>query len=278
MDSTQAYFCRDLWVDAAKDTGLRGTAGKDAPPGPWAAGAHYDDVDISTSASKEVESEPFTLKQDEAFKEEQAKAKDEKIEDDLISNKDDEPFAEPAPGPAAKNRPKAIARQAGAADAVAEVAAIARLKPGAQHKGGPDTDDADANAGSDFDAMADDADVPPPPLEQPPANHWTVPNSDFNPARILVNPRCVTTYAGVSHAQLALDLFGPDKEEDAPEYTKNGGKYVLEDWEGAPDTFVCQEQKQTGGRKAIKTQRRLSFSISEELARRADAQQQRTSP
>ena len=37
----------------------------------------------------------------------------------------------------------------------------------------------------------------------------------FLAARILVNPRCVTTYAGVSHTQLALDLFGPpDREEE----------------------------------------------------------------
>ncbi|KAG8993188.1 Cryptococcal mannosyltransferase 1 [Tulasnella sp. 427] len=73
-------------------------------------------------------------------------------------------------------------------------------------------------------------------------------------------------------AMLALDLFGPDKEDDSPESLKSGGKYVLEDWDGAPDSFVCQEQKQTGGRKAIKTQRRLGFSVNDELAKLNEAQ------
>jgi len=123
--------------------------------------------------------------------------------------------------------------------------------------------DPDANAGSDYDAMPAEEggeDVPPP---SEPAR-LTIPNSVFKPARILVNPRCPTTYAGVSHTQLALDLFGTGNEA-------NGGggvkKYVLDDWEGAPESFVCQEQRQTGGRKAAKTQRRLGFSIHEELKR-----------
>lgn len=96
--------------------------------------------------------------------------------------------------------------------------------------------DADANAGSDYDAMPD-SDVP---LANDTFTRLSIPNSVFSPARILVNPRCVTTYAGVSHTQLALDLFGPEKDEDGP-----GGlaKYVLDDWEGAPESFVCQEQR-----------------------------------
>jgi len=121
--------------------------------------------------------------------------------------------------------------------------------------------DQDANAGSDYDAMPD-SDVP---LAEPPAPKLSIPNSVFQPARILVNPRCVTTYAGVSHTQLALDLFGPDREVDGS--IGGVGKYVLEDWEGAPESFVCQEQRQTGGRKATKTQRRLGFSIHDEMQR-----------
>ena len=96
--------------------------------------------------------------------------------------------------------------------------------------------DADANAGSDYDA----SDLPladPPPADDP---RLSIPNGVFLPARIMVNPRCVTTYAGVSHTQLALDLFGPPDREDRNE--GGGGKDVLEDWEGAPETFVCQEQ------------------------------------
>lgn len=70
-----------------------------------------------------------------------------------------------------------------------------------------------------------------------------IPNGNFRPARILVNPRCVTTYAGVSHSQLALDLFGDKDDEPAPEYNTGAGKYVLEDWEGAPSSFACQEMR-----------------------------------
>lgn len=94
--------------------------------------------------------------------------------------------------------------------------------------------DPDVNAGSDFDAMPDsDA-----PLEQPPPVRLTVPNSAYTPARILINPRCVTTYAGVSHTQLALDLFGSGEDDSRVNTTKN----ILDDWEGAPEKFVCQEQ------------------------------------
>ncbi|KAG2049381.1 glycosyltransferase family 69 protein [Suillus hirtellus] len=118
--------------------------------------------------------------------------------------------------------------------------------------------DADVNAGSDFDAMPD-SDVP---IDVLPAAPLSVPNSAYTPARILVNPRCVTTYAGVSHTQLALDLFGSGDDDEAQ---INSTKYILEDWEGAPESFVCQEQRQTGGRKAAKTQRLLGFAIHDEL-------------
>ena len=112
---------------------------------------------------------------------------------------------------------------------------------------------------------------------------FTIPNQLFQPARILVNPRCVTTYAGVSHTDLAVDLFGPPDREEEREV---GREDVLDEWEGAPDTFVCQEQRSvpvlfsvlwaagvltvdacrtTGGRRAAKTQRRISFSIHREL-------------
>ncbi|KAK7681993.1 hypothetical protein QCA50_014957 [Cerrena zonata] len=119
-------------------------------------------------------------------------------------------------------------------------------------------DDLEANAGSDYDA----SDLPladPPPADE---TRLTIPNGVFLPARIMVNPRCVTTYAGVSHTKLALDLFGSPDREDREE---EKGSDVLEDWEGAPDTFVCQEQQTTGGRRAAKNQRRVSFSIHQEL-------------
>ena len=118
----------------------------------------------------------------------------------------------------------------------------------------PNRVDVDANAGSDFDAMPDsegDGDGGGSPADtgdstessdgdETFSDDLAVPNNVFRPARILVNPRCVTTYAGVSHTQLALDLFGPEKDEDGPEAR---AKYVLDDWDGAPESFVCQEQR-----------------------------------
>jgi hypothetical protein len=131
---------------------------------------------------------------------------------------DDEPAVIPPPPPgAAPQNP-----------VMAEFAAGGRRLPGEV--------DADANAGSDYDAMPDSEE----PLDDIPAVRLSIPNSVFRPARILVNPRCVTTYAGVSHTQLALDLFGPDREEEG---SGGVGKYVLEDWDGAPESFVCQEQR-----------------------------------
>lgn len=98
-------------------------------------------------------------------------------------------------------------------------------------------EDGDENAGSDFDASDLPLNDPPPASEQ----RLTAPNAVFLPARIMVNPRCVTTYAGVSHTQLALDLFGPPDQEGRADVPKE--QDVLVDWEGAPDTFVCQEQQ-----------------------------------
>jgi hypothetical protein len=101
--------------------------------------------------------------------------------------------------------------------------------------------DPDANAGSDYDAIPPEEggeDVPPPPE----FDKLLIPNSAFRPARILVNPRCPTTYAGVTHTQLARDLFEVrDGEEE--DKVMSSGKYVLDDWEGAPESFVCQEQR-----------------------------------
>ncbi|WAQ89246.1 hypothetical protein PtA15_10A670 [Puccinia triticina] len=93
----------------------------------------------------------------------------------------------------------------------------------------------------------------------------TIPNSDLKPARILVNPRCITTYAGVSHTKLALDLFGSgDDVEPSREF---GGKYHFSDekFVGAPNAFVCQEMRTTGGRLSTKQQRRTNFHISKTL-------------
>lgn len=79
----------------------------------------------------------------------------------------------------------------------------------------------------------------------------SLPNQDFDyaVAKILVNPRCVTTYAGVSHTQLAMDLFGSG--EDKEPASEKGGKYILDEWRTAPESFVCQEMRTTGGESEV---------------------------
>ncbi|KAJ7603954.1 glycosyltransferase family 69 protein [Mycena polygramma] len=198
LDSSQAWFCRDLWVRSARDA--------------------MDEVDkVNNHGAGQIQRRAAVVD-------------------------------------VAPREPLDV--EGAAAPAQAQAAAGRRPDVGAAV-------DADANAGSDYDAMPEeDGEL----QDEPPLDpvHLSMPNSVFRPARILVNPRCPTTYAGVSHTQLALDLFGTG--EDDPMQT-SAGKYVLEDWEGAPESFVCQEQRQTGGRKATKTQRRLGFSIHDELQR-----------
>ncbi|WVO17305.1 hypothetical protein L204_104997 [Cryptococcus depauperatus] len=123
----------------------------------------------------------------------------------------------------------------------------------------------DEDIGSDVDAMNEDSANPAPKPLKPqelPASAFLVPNSVFNPARILVNPRCITTYGGVSHTQLALDLFGGSHKDES---SHQGGNYMLEDWAGPPDSFVCQEMRTTGGRTAPKSQRRVGFLLQNEV-------------
>ncbi|CAE6476674.1 unnamed protein product [Rhizoctonia solani] len=211
MDSSQSWFCRDLWTLAARQDS-DGTKGKAVYP--------VEDTGKNAPAKRQVE-EPEP-KKDQDNKQDQDNKKDQ-------DNKNDKPGPPPPPG-----RPE---------------------KPNS-----PDSD-SDSDAGSDYDALSGPS---PPRVPIPPPS---IPNSAFQPARILINPRCVTTYAGVSHTKLAADLFGAeDNEAGMPthDHDKNS-RYVLDDWIGAPGAFVCQEQRQTGGRKAIKTQRRLGFSVHAEM-------------
>ncbi|KAH8115339.1 cryptococcal mannosyltransferase 1-domain-containing protein [Phellopilus nigrolimitatus] len=103
--------------------------------------------------------------------------------------------------------------------------------------------DLDANLGSDLDAMPDtgEGEADDATAGDVLADVFSIPNGMF---RILVNLLCMTTCAGVSHAQLALDLFRTDKDEEG---LGSCEKYVLDDWEGAPESFICQEQRYTGG-------------------------------
>ncbi|KAL7422717.1 hypothetical protein Q5752_002009 [Cryptotrichosporon argae] len=199
MDSTQMWFCRDLWTDAAKG-GLKVGNRK----GSHKIGSHKREF-------SDVENPGHLGKRDAA--------------------------PAPAPEPVAAEPVEVVRRD-----------------------GEGESDD----SGTDLDAIPEDAANPAPePLkkEDLPASAFLIPNSAFTPARILVNPRCVTTYGGVSHTQLALDLFGGPK--DVPQRTE--GNYILEDWAGPPDSFVCQEMRTTGGRTAPKSQRRVGFLLQNEV-------------
>ncbi|KIM31230.1 hypothetical protein M408DRAFT_327492 [Serendipita vermifera MAFF 305830] len=209
QDSTQAWFCRDLWVDAARDGAHDDRAGGRAGAVPW---INVDEAEKADKPPKRVPKAPARASSDEKSAQEEKQEQQEQP----------------------KLRKRAPADDAGAPDEAAK-------------------------AGSNADAMPEGASEEPMPDEEDEAPE--IPNGSFKPARILVNPRCVTTYAGVSHSQLALDLFS-DRDDDV---TVQGGKYVLDDWEGAPSSFTCQEQRQTGGRTAVKTQRRQSFAIHKEL-------------
>ncbi|KAH7102474.1 cryptococcal mannosyltransferase 1-domain-containing protein [Auriculariales sp. MPI-PUGE-AT-0066] len=279
MDSTQAWFCRDLWVHAARE-GIRAEAADKG--GRRAAGGWNDDVGgrgwaHGGKAQQQAGGQPKHVKR-ELVEEKPVEEKPVDKAPRHVKRADPPPpaaAAAPPPPPAAEKPAAAVPPPAGkdkplppaAAAAAGEekvpanpvaAAEAAAKKPGAAAPI-PGTD-ADANVGSDYDAMPDSDEG----LDNV-LSRLTIPNAAFRPARILINPRCVTTYAGVSHTQLARDLFGGEEKDDGASAMKAGSKYVLDDWEGAPDSFVCQEQRQTGGRKATKTQRRLSFGIHTEL-------------
>jgi hypothetical protein len=149
-------------------------------------------------------------------------------------------------------------------DPAVEAKRVKRDMPKGHKADGGSVDD---DTGTDIDAMNEDAAHPAPGPLQPqdlPDSAFLIPNSAFTAARILVNPRCVTTYGGVSHTQLALDLFGTSSGEDHKHAASN---YVLEDWAGPPDSFVCQEMRTTGGRTAPKSQRRVGFLLQNEVSR-----------
>ena len=209
MDSTQMWFCRDLWTDAAKSAikeGKRGGHHKLAGDPTRPLGGHHGHV------GRRDPGEGVTTD-------------DEVIRFQDGNNKDKEKRQE----------------DGGAAKA------------------------SDEEGGTDVDAIDEEAGNPAPEPLKPqdlPASAFLIPNSEFTPARILVNPRCVTTYGGVSHTQLALDLFGTGSDD---EEVRTSGKYVLDDWLGPPDSFVCQEMRTTGGRTAPKSQRRVGFLLQNEV-------------
>ncbi|KAG8753056.1 Cryptococcal mannosyltransferase 1 [Serendipita sp. 396] len=200
QDSSQTWFCRDLWVDAARE-GPQGQQSDSKADPPW-----------EEDGNKNQPQRPAM---------------------------DDRTSSPSHPLPVEQN----IWKRAPAAEPV-----------------GPLNEE--VKAGSNADAMPEGAVEEALPEEEQVSG---IPNTQYRPARILMNPRCVTTYAGVSHSKLALDLFGDgERDEDDFDGTK-GGKYTLHQWESAPSSFACQEMRQTGGRKAVKSQRRQTFQLHKEV-------------
>lgn len=242
LDSSQAWFCRDLWVRTAKDETQETTTKG------FVAGIRKRMIDVASG-------DPLMRKARKEGSAVQVRKREEPVEQEkrdanlgenvLVNQKDDDRVRE------------ADVHVIDAADGMPKK--VEEVDDDARPKRDVKLEDADANAGSDYDAISDEEGGG----EVPKADHGrlSIPNSVYRPAKILVNPRCPTTYAGVSHTQLALDLFGDGDDIAA----KGVRKYVLENWEGAPESFLCQEQRQTGGRKAPKTQRLLGFSIHDEL-------------
>jgi hypothetical protein len=230
MDSTQMWFCRDLWTDAAKG-GLKGRKGQSQKlPGGHVRmeGSHRKRDEVSPMIARSEELAAASL-----FKRQQPAAQD-------------------------ANPPADAGAGIGGGQAMDEAIG----KPQRVAAG----DGMDDEAGTNMDAMPepDEANPAPAPIRpQDSLPGFLIPNSAFTPARILVNPRCVTTYGGVSHTQLALDLFGTG--EGGGDEDNRGGKYVLEDWAGPPDSFVCQEMRATGGRTAPKSQRRVGWLLQNEV-------------
>lgn len=216
MDSTQMWFCRDLWSDAARG-GLKGSKGG---------------LGRIPGGHKKLEGASHKKRGLRSI-EESSGSEDEDSEDSVAQRLEELPEIKEDPD--------------------MHMNAKRQIK-----------DDKEQDSGTDNDAMAEseeeNAPAPIHPQDQLPASAFLIPNSAFTPARILVNPRCVTTYGGVSHTQLALDLF------ETSSVTEGGsGKYVLEDWAGPPDSFVCQEMRTTGGRTAPKSQRRVGWLLQNEV-------------
>jgi hypothetical protein len=250
------WFCRDLWTDAAKD-GLK-ESGKGRHQ--KMAGGHKRDIPLREK------------RHDKDFVKRHKGSMDKRAEGDVkaaveagsgsdLKDSKDKAAAEKA-GVKAEVKEQVVDIQAQAEkDVPAGAAAAAAGKKDDTPEGKRDEDE---QSSSDQDAIDEDASNPAPEPLKPqdlPASAFLIPNSAFTAARILINPRCVTTYGGVSHSKLALDLFGGERDE--PQH--RGGNYVLEDWAGPPDSFVCQEMRTTGGRTAPKSQRRVGFLLQNEV-------------
>lgn len=237
MDSTQAWFCRDIWVSTAR----AGIAPVNQPMLPTASTA-TDGKKKPAAAAKARKREVDDAKEEDG----EPPAVEDVFEGD---NDNEKPALDKL-----DNRPVPVLGGDGAPivpvggqpfGGLGKAEDTTPLDPPADPNSDEDAPlapavkvgDSDADRGSDFDAVPENS---PPPLADEDVS-FQVPNSDFESARILINPRTVTTYAGVSHTKLANDLFGPDKDAEKDE--KLNKRYILDEWMPAPDSYVCQEQR-----------------------------------
>lgn len=229
MDSAQAWFCRDIWVSTAEE----GVKLVDQPVKPTNLDAAASEKARRTQRRTKRQADDVVDPQVEEAVAAKADAETEIAEPPAAAPPDDAP---PAVGGAPLvGKPGAGGDKIkGAAAPPEDVYDDDNPAPGGK---APSSSESDADRGSDFDTVPE---ASPPPLDDD-VTDFSVPNSDFEAARILINPRCVTTYAGVSHTKLANDLFGPDSEDGGSEFEKN--RYELEEWAAAPDSYVCQEQR-----------------------------------
>lgn len=248
MDSAQMWFCRDLWVDAAKHGGNYPASGGRG----HRRGVNKRQVDIVTENL-----EPLHKREAEAAAKADEK-KDAVVEAEAVQEAEAAPAAEA--GPQAGGEKKVNKPAAKPADKLIDNKDEDPAERKDRREDGSDKTAGD-NVGSNLDAMEEDASNPAPEALKNEEYTYLFPNSAYEAARILVNPRCLTTYGGVSHTKLALDLFG-GKHGHSHAAKQN---LVIDEWHGAPDSFVCQEMRTTGGRTAQKSQRRVSFLLQYEV-------------
>lgn len=299
MDSTQMWFCRDLWTDAARGT-LKGQGGAVGRGAFGQQDLGYDDEDdlADQQQQRKKKGKVVAKRGVDDFVEHHQRPQEAKRAPPVVEEDEDEDedvkAAEGAPAPPpAVVKVKEVAPEPLAAPVGGGGGEDAEVKKDfLKQPAKPKEESNERQEGSDADAMMvdeneDDEDEDESLLDELPAGSsstgggsgagraggggggggadFLIPNSAFKPARIVVNPRCVTTYGGVSHAALAQDLFGQaagewnraDDDDD-----DNIERYAITEWQGAPDSFVCQEMRTTGGRVAPKSQRRVGFLLS----------------
>ncbi|KAH8118853.1 hypothetical protein DFH11DRAFT_1798593 [Phellopilus nigrolimitatus] len=185
-DSSRVYFCRDLWLSAAHE-GVRAVEECAGAVSKAAAGGGERRLGFNLGCEEAIE---------EAAEEGEEANREE--EDEQASRAEEDKQA------------KCVENERGR-----------RADENGHAQSQRPQGDSDVNMGSDFDAMPDtgedETDDAAAGEDDALADVYSIPNGVFRAAWILLNPQCVSTYADVSHAQFALDLFGPDKdEEDGP--------------------------------------------------------------